>query len=259
MKSTLQALSVVCLCSVAALPGAADEARPHYPKPVQRPRPPVGPDGQPLVTVDGRWYSNFGFMDLQQQQWNFEGSYTCCAGKIHGELLADRIEFFWQDPIYGNGWGYFALRDQGRTLVGSWGAEHDMGSAGGWKAVRLEERAYEGEPTRWRFEATHPQLGEVRGEARIFVDGDSLAGELEGAAETPTLQTRKYRHEIFRYVEGRREGDDVVLEWRNPLTDSKGAMRLTWTDDRLEGTWHITAEIVEPIAFQRNPADDPPR
>ena len=251
MPSTGRVLSVFCLCSVISLPAAADDGQPRYPKPVQRPRPPAGPDGQPLVTVDGRWYSNFGYMDLEQEQWSFTGSYSCCSGKIRGELLADKIEFFWQDPIYGEGWGHFLLRDQGRVLAGTWGLMHDMGSAGGWKAVRLAEREYDGEPTHWRFTASHPQLGEVKGEAVLHVVGDALAGKLEGVGETLTQQDRVYRHEIFRYLEGRRQGDSAVLEWLNPLTERQGEIRLTWASDRLEGTWHITEEIVEPITFER--------
>lgn len=247
-----------CLCVWAS---QAESTKPRYPKKVERPRPPVGPDGKPLVTVDGRWYSDFGYMDLVQDQWTFEGTYSCCAGKIRGELIADQIEFFWDDVVYGKGWGYFRWGNQGRQLLGVWGTEADMGSSGAWKGVRLEQRSYEGEGGPWSFTALHPQIGEIRGEAELWFSGDAVAGQLEGAAETASKaypEGKLYRHEIFRYLEGRVEGDELSLEWRNPLTEHEGEIRLTRSGDELAGTWYASEEIEVPITLKRSPENAAP-
>lgn len=232
--------------------GAAAQTAPRYPKPVEKQRPPTGPDGKPLVTIDGRWYSDFGFMDLSQTGWSFQGIYSCCGGEIRGEFLADQIEFFWQDPVYGNGWGYFRLQDEAQRLVGVWGTEADMGSAGAWRAVRLVEREYEGEPTRYRFATHHPQLGEITGEAMLYFAGERVAGWMTGSSTVPSeTEGRSLRHEVHRQLEGSREGDEIVLEWLNPLTERRGEIRLGQRGETLDGLWRITEEIVEPITLTR--------
>lgn len=244
MKAIFRNLSLCCLSLLVTGQAATPESGPRYPKPVERPRPPVGPDGKPLVTIDGRWYSDFGYMDLEQEQWSFEGTYSCCDGKIQGEFIANQIEFFWEDQIYGKGWGYFRLNDEER-LVGIWGGEDDMGSSGPWRAVRLADRAYEGEAATWSFAATHPQLGAVRGRAVLHTSSGRVAGWLEGAADTRSAvrpEGRLYRHEIFRYLEGRVEKRQIHLEWHNPLTDRKGDLSLVRTSRGLDGIWHFAGD-----------------
>ncbi|RMH22219.1 MAG: hypothetical protein D6696_03920 [Acidobacteria bacterium] len=230
MKSLCYGLSAACLMMTIA---CSENPQPIYPKKVEPP--PVSP---PPFELGGRWYSDFGYMDLEQDGLEVEGTYSCCNGKIRGRWQGSQLEFTWEDEVYGSGWGYFYVRDRGRKLVGTWGEKDAFGSSGRWNAVRLEELAYDGIPKRFAVTAEHPVYGEIVGRATLYFDGDLIGGTWQGSASLEA-RGKPYRVELYRYLEGSAEGDEVVLTWNEPRTGDVGEIRLRRDGEVLRGDWDV--------------------
>lgn len=233
----------VAFALLAAAPPASDPeqappadatVRPRFPMPV----PHVDPRTLPAdFSIAGRWYSDFGYLDLEQEGRAFTGTYSCCGGTIEGTVSSGKIDFSWKDPLYGEGWGYFQPRESLHRMVGVWGNKDDFGSAGQWNAVRIDEPALTGSVTRYRVETEHPQFGRFHGVALVGVDGAVVHGKLQGFFET-TAKERTYREEVFFLLEGEVDPQaGLVLEWEDPRHKELGGLELSLAGEQWVGTW----------------------
>lgn len=195
-------------------------------------------DVEPSVPlIGGRWYSFFGFMDLEQDGQTFSGTYSCCGGVIEGTVGGDDVAFTWKDPIYGQGWGSFKLRKDETMLVGVWGKEDDFGSRGTWNGLRIEEPTIEGEISHFSVGTEHPAFGAFEGTAVIGIEGDVVTGKLEGFFKTPANDGLFYRDEVLFPIEGFLKEGRLILEWEDPRNDELGAMELSKVDADWTGEW----------------------
>lgn len=204
-----------------------------------------------VASIAGRWYSAFGFLDFVQDGHNFKGTYSCCQGTMQGTVVENQIDFIWQDPIYGTGWGTFTLRDGGAKLVGVWGKDEDFGSRGTWNGARLEEPEIAGEIRRYAVEVKHPTFGEFDGFAVLGIDGESVTGQLVGFFATPAKDGHFYRDEIVFPLVGRLAAGRLALEWEDPRNEELGGLELAPDGDGWTGEWeaHRTDRRV-PIRWQ---------
>jgi hypothetical protein len=247
--------SVALLLLVASAGGQTEETsdqaggeRLRFP----RPMPKVDPRTVPAdYSIAGRWYSAFGYLDLEQEGRAFTGTYSCCGGTIEGTIGDTQIDFSWKDPIYGEGWGYFRAPQDGTKLLGAWGEKGDFGSSGTWNAVRHEEAMIKGEASRFRVETEHPQFGLFQGTAVIGIEGTVVTGKIEGVFETE-VRDRVYREEVHFLLEGRTEAGRLILEWEDPRNAELGGLELEGDDSKWVGEWeaHRTA-IRVPMVWAR--------
>lgn len=239
-------LVFVCLLGGAA-PAASQDA------------PPPEPDGGPaLQDWAGPWYTSFGFVDLTvDDDGRVTGTYSCCRGKIEGKAQGVQIEFSWEDPIYGDGWGYWYWRDHGSRLRGMFGKMEDMGIGGQWNAVRLGEPDLGETPIEFAVRAEHPRFETFRGELKLSgTEGDALVGTLRGAYDLEA-QGQPFKYEMWNTLTGRHEGDALVLEWLDPLHETLGTLRMTRSEDGAwTGTWqpHFTDGDDEPMPMRWIPS-----
>ena len=191
----------------------------------------------------GLWYTSFGFVDLAVDGNAVTGTYSCCNGVLEGTVEGTQIEFSWKDPIYGEGWGYWYWQDEGLRMRGVFGKMEDRGTGGQWTAVRPPEPRLGEDAVRFAVRAEHPRHGTFRGEARLSgLEGDSIEGTLRGAYD---LEARggAFKYDMWNLLDGRREGDALVLEWVDPLYKTLGDLRLELTESGdWAGTWqpHFT-------------------
>lgn len=207
--------------------------------------------------LTGRWYSDFGYMELRQNGQEVEGTYSCCEGTLEGTLKGPQLEFEWQDPIYGEGWGVLLWKpEEPDRLAGGWGRSDDMGYAGRWFAARVPDWSFEGQPTTWLVESEHETFGPLRATARLYRSGDEVEGYLEGVYPTEA-RGKPFRMEVLYRLSGRWEGDRLVLSWQDVAReDDEGTMELEPLDESrddggsgvLEGRWegHLSASP-EPV------------
>ena len=189
------------------------------------------------ASIVGRWYSFFGFMDLEQDGETFSGTYSCCDGVIKGTVNGTDVGFTWKDPIYGEGWGSFQLRKGNSMLVGVWGKEEDFASRGTWNGSRIEEPVIKGTISKFTVTTEHPAFGAFEGSAVIGIDGDTVVGKLEGFFKTPAKEGLFYRDEVFFPLEGKLQEGRLVLEWEDPRNDELGGLELDWGEAVLTGEW----------------------
>ncbi len=208
----------------------------------------------PAYNFAGRWYSTFGYLDLTQEGRKVQGTYSCCQGAIRGTVQGNRIEFFWHDPVYGEGWGYFFIRDNGYRLDGGWAGKDGMSFEGSWSAVRLDDPEPPGTPSRWRLSGEHPRFGEIEGSAVLYVAEDRVLGELSGVCHLES-QGKPFRQEVFHYLDGSREAEGLALQWEDPVNFSWGPLDLSWEgEDLLRGTWRDhEGERDHPVLLTRLP------
>lgn len=233
----------LALVILLALPGTVLAAPDTQPTPAQRSsdEPASEPEGRDAPSSRdwaGLWYSSFGFVDLSVDGNDVTGTYSCCRGKIDGTVQGAQIQFTWEDPIYGEGWGYWYWEDDGARLRGIFGEKDDFGTGGEWNAVRLPEPDLGEDPMRFAGRAEHPRHGAFRGEAVLSgLEGDSIQGTLRGSYD---LEARgePFKYEMWNALTGRREDGDLVLEWLDPLYKTVGDLRLTRGESgEWVGTW----------------------
>lgn len=221
-------IPLVLLLSWTTPAPAVDAQPPEIPAPGE-----VSADAPAPEDWAGLWYTSFGFVDLAVDGSEVTGTYSCCKGTIEGTVQGTQIEFSWKDPLYGDGWGYWYWEDGGLRLRGIFGKMEDMGTGGQWDAVRPPEPKLE-DPVRFAVRAEHPRHGTFRGEARLGgLEGDSIEGALRGAYDLEA-RGKAFKYEMWNLLDGRREGDALVLEWVDPLYKTLGDLRLTRTES---GDW----------------------
>lgn len=210
--------------------------------------------GDRPLDVSGRWYSDFGYLELRQTGRQVEGTYSCCEGTLQGTLKGPQLEFEWQDPIYGEGWGVLLWKpEEPDRLAGGWGRSDDMGYAGRWFAARVPDWSFEGRPTTWLVESEHETFGPLRATARLYRSGDAVEGYLEGVYPAEA-RGKPFRMEVLYRLSGRWEGDRLVLSWQDVAReDDEGSIELEALgtgDGILEGRWegHLSASP-EPVRF----------
>ncbi|MFP3939901.1 MAG: hypothetical protein ACLF0P_06310 [Thermoanaerobaculia bacterium] len=235
---------------LAAVPGtgAAGEAPPEEeagPAASRNLAPEAVAEGPEDLT--GRWYSDFGYLELRQTGLQVEGTYSCCEGTLQGTLKGPQLEFEWQDPIYGEGWGVLLWKpDEPDRLSGGWGKSDDMGYAGRWFAARVPDWSFEGRPTTWLVESEHETFGPLRATARLYRSGDAVEGYLEGVYPTEA-RGEPFRMEVLYRLSGRWEGDRLTLSWQDlARQDEEGSIELQPLgegDGILTGRWegHLSA------------------
>lgn len=193
---------------------------------------------EPLIpSIEGRWYSFFGFMDLEQDGHEFSGTYSCCDGVITGTVSDEDVAFTWSDPIYGKGWGSFKLRKDQTMLVGVWGKEDDFGSRGTWNAFRFDEPEVKGEISRFTVTTEHPAFGSFEGTAVVGIEGESVTGKLEGVFKTPAKDGLFYRDEVLFPLEGSLAAGRLTLEWEDPRNEELGSLELSKDEADWSGEW----------------------
>jgi CHAT domain-containing protein len=191
----------------------------------------------PTQDFTGRWRSSFGLVELVQQKARVNGTYSCCDGVIDGQVnAAGRLEFRWQDPTYGRGWGWFELEDQGQALRGAWGHDGAEQPAGDWNAARVRESGFGGEPSFWRVEGEEPPAGRISGAADLYLNGDRLEGKMVVLYVTD-FQGEPRRIEVTNLLKGRKREDLWHIQWKNDATGSSGGMKLAEQSGRLSGIW----------------------
>ncbi len=221
------------LGALTALPAAAQPTPPEEPR----------DDAPAPEDWAGLWYTDFGFVELTVDGNEVTGAYSCCGGKIEGTVQGIRIEFSWEDPIYGDGWGYWYWEDRGTRLRGTFGKMEDFGTGGEWHAVRIPEPDLGDDPVRFGVHGEHPRHGTLRGEVVLSgLEGADVRGTLRGAY---ALEARgePFKYEMWNVLSGRRDGEALVLEWLDPLHETLGDVRVTPAEDGgWAGTWqpHFT-------------------
>lgn len=199
------------------------------------------------LDLSGRWYSEFGYLELRQTGRAVEGTYSCCEGTLEGILKGPQLEFEWQDPVYGEGWGLLLWKpEEPDRLTGGWGRSDDMGYAGRWHARRIPEWSFEGELTEWLVESEHPTFGTLRAKASLYRSGDTVDGFLKGVYPTEA-RGKPFRMEILYRLSGRWDGGRLLLSWRDVAReDDEGSIELEPVgagEGILEGRWegHLSA------------------
>ena len=201
----------------------------------------MGADNLSAVNIrdmSGLWNSDFGLLNFTQEGNRVEGSYSCCNGTITGTIKGNRLDFTWNDPVYGEGWGVFIIQDNGIKLTGKWGVEKNI-AKGKWNGTRIREREFKGTPAYWLVTGRNKQVGLLEGNAVLYFSGKNVAGKLEGVY---TFQTfgQNSRVEIFNYLKGTVIGEKIVLDWENPGDGSRGAMILRRDNEILQGEWQTS-------------------
>ena len=215
--------------------------------------------GKEFPFIAGVWYSYFGVMEIEQTGATFEGTYSCCEGRIEGQMIGKRIDYTWKDAVYGEGWGYFFLEGNGNKLNGTWGEKDDLGGAGEWGAVRMVEPDYTGDQSQWRVMNNHGRFGLLHeGQAQLGIDGDRVEGKLTGYYMTEAGE-KPYRVDLFLYIDGKVEGDEYKLEWEDPRYGLFGKVTLKRDGESLRGEWEPHGDYgkVNPIAFEPVSAEVP--
>lgn len=187
---------------------------------------------------EGQWESNFGVLNLKQEATTVTGIYSCCNGTIKGTATESHLEFNWQDPVYGTGWGTFTLSSDGKRLEGIWGYgdRDERRPHGQWQAIRFSEPHMQGVPSYWTVSGVNAQAGSLNGSAELFFNADKVTGKIEGWYSVP-IQGREMEIDVFNYLDGYVEEKSLRLQWRNPVDGSAGKMNLMRYNDRLEGNW----------------------
>lgn len=95
------------------------------------------------LNLSGRWNSDYGILHLTQKEKRVDGTYSCCNGSIAGTIRENRLDFTWNDPMYGQGWGFFIFQHNGDKFTGKWGMKKDI-ALGQWNGTRIRgEKAKE--------------------------------------------------------------------------------------------------------------------
>lgn len=184
----------------------------------------------------GRWFSQFGYLDLKIEDGVVTGTYSCCEGRIDGILKGpEHIEFSWKDPIYGEGWGNFYLRDEGHRLVGGWGRAQDFASAGPWNAVRVEEP--EDAAQHFRVTTSSPRMGSLDGGAALTLTGGTVKGVLRGKYALEA-NGKPYHNEVYLRLEGTVTPGEMTLQWTEPIDGTQGRFTLERRTEGWSGEWH---------------------
>ena len=209
---------------------------------------PVAEDSSVSTRLAGRWLSQFGFLDLKIEDGVVTGTYSCCAGQIDGTVKGpEHIEFSWKDPVYGEGWGNFYLRDEGRRLVGGWGRSQDFASAGPWNAVRLE--ALEDAGQSFQVSTSSPRMGSLDGAAALTLAGGTVKGVLRGRYSLEA-NGKPYQNEVFLRLEGTVTPGEMTLQWTEPIDGAQGTITLERRAEGWSGEWQSApGEAVTPIAL----------
>ena len=197
------------------------------------------PTESEIPSIEGRWYSYYGILDVQQSGADVEATYSCCRGKIRGTFTGNRLEFSWNDAVYGEGWGHFWVEGNGNRLEGMWGNQGEMDESGQWGALRMDEPATDGHLERFRLEHDHSRFGPlIDGEAIMAIHGDVIDGRLVGHYLTE-FQGKPYRVDMFLYLDGKRAGDTWELEWEDPRYGHYGPIRLQTAGESagMSGEW----------------------
>lgn len=191
--------------------------------------------GVNIRDMSGLWNSDFGLLNLTQEGNRVEGTYSYCNGTIAGTIKEKRLDFTWNDPIYGEGWGFFIIQDDGEKLTGKWGVKKNI-AKGKWNGARIKEREFKGTPDYWLVTGRNKQVGLLEGSAVLYFSGKNVAGKLEGVYTFQALGQNS-RVEIFNYLQGTVIGEKIVLDWENPGDGSRGAMILRRDNEILQGEW----------------------
>ena len=204
------------------------------------------PAGVPSIA--GRWYSYYGIMEFEEHDGEFRGTYGCCEGKLTASYEGPRVNFKWQDKIYGEGWGYFFFEGDGSELRGLWGEKNDMGESGEWGAVRILEPhyldpEYPGDVLRFAVETEHQRFGPMfDGEIELAIDGKLAEGRLEGYYMTDSYEL-PFRVDVFLLIDGTVDGDTYKLEWEDPRYGHYGEIRVQPDGEQLAGEWEEYATV----------------
>jgi len=184
----------------------------------------------------GKWESDFGLVELMQTGEHVTGTYSCCNGNIAGRVNGPRLEFTWQDPMYGNGWGQFVMSQDRKRLDGVWGQSGQQTANGKWNAVRFAAPPMRGTPSYWTVSGLNAPTGSLEGKAELFIAEDKVSGKIDGKYSMP-IQGQIQKIDVFNYVEGRATEQGMQLRWRNPIDGSAGTMDLQRSAGRLVGSW----------------------
>ncbi len=186
------------------------------------------------ASFSGRWNSDFGVLEMEQEGSKVRGTYPALEGTISGTLSGDRLDFQWQDPTYGEGWGFFRMQPDGQTLRGKWGVTGDSQARGQWNASRIREAPPAGVPSYWRVEGTSYNAGTLIGKATLYVDGRQVEGRLEGAYQKD-IGGGPDELAVVNQLRGTVNDGVYLLEWRNPLDGSSGTMELRPVEEASKG------------------------
>jgi len=84
--------------------------------------------------------ADFGLVVLRQKQHEVQGTYTGpSGGQITGVARGYRLDFTWQDPIRGQGQGFFRAVPHGRVLAGMWRNDTDADNSVNVLATRSSD------------------------------------------------------------------------------------------------------------------------
>ena len=93
--------------------------------------------GSKGTDLSGTWNSDFGVMELTQEDGKIRGTYNQGLGEISGQLRGDTVFFTWKEAER-EGTGYWVVADQGRQLVGKYRNGNQGPWMGYWRAKRQE-------------------------------------------------------------------------------------------------------------------------
>lgn len=204
----------------------------------------------------GSIWSSYSSIFMPEQDDNtLVGTYSCCGSSIEGKVRDNISRSAWQDFARGRGWGEFRPGTDAMGFAGVWGMEGDPTSRGRWDATQPSgvTSEHEGVRTFWRVRSTSQGLV-VQGEAELFIDNTRVIGQLQGQAQLPGLAPGQ-KIEVINELLGHKDGQQIMLDWHNPIDGSKGVMVLEHHGDRLEGTWR-TADGGDSGRISFTPVDD---
>lgn len=254
-------------------PPPATETEPS-PEPDEEPAPPrrssrpgltpeeaAAPTPEPEAWA-GRWYSEFGYMELDVEGDRVTGTYSCCDGSLEGVINLKRLEVDWKDPIYGEGWAWLYWKPAG-NLEGIFGKMEDMGIGGRWNAVRPPEPPAGAH--RYRVDASHPRFQELDAEVLLALPGEPseegesarVKGLLRGHYDLMARE-KPYRYVMLNQITGRQEGEHLTLRWMDPVHLTQGEILLergeggAWV-----GTWEPHFLRDETLPFALHPVSEP--
>jgi hypothetical protein len=202
-------------------------------------------------SFEGFYESSFGGLHLVQEGSRVEGSYFCCRGVLIGEVRGEELVLRWrqpvdgtapQDPLRSEGWVRFR-RGQDRRLSGTWGMDGDPTSRprGDWNAVRLAERRLQAKLTVWKTEGSEQHGGRFQGRAVLGFEGNRVSGALSATYDLH-LAGERTAVKVFNDLKGIRRGEELHLDWSNPLQGSHGTMKLSRTGAGWTGRWQMVGD-----------------
>ncbi|HLC16464.1 MAG TPA: CHAT domain-containing tetratricopeptide repeat protein [Thermodesulfovibrionia bacterium] len=193
--------------------------------------------------LEGLWQSNAGMLLIKQKGTEIEGINYTLTKEITGTITGDKIVFQWTNLSLETGYGEFKIENNGDKLTGFWSDKDNKEQKYKWEAVRYKEtkESFKGEPTYWNVEETvnNPLLGKpgkAKGKAILYFSDGKVAGKFQGRFRFEDMPEQE--EQFFNYFDGKKEGDRLILQWKNPIDASFVNMTLTKENETWKGNWN---------------------